>query len=122
MWLFTRYGFYSIACAKQADGSIDRETIMIRARLADHLRNLQKRFPALSGEEVVALPNRDYRYRLIVSMEVWTETVAALAREQAWSNFKEEVARCNGRDDYERALHQIWSVMLGVQENQEAGK
>jgi hypothetical protein len=27
MWLFTRYGFYSIACANKPGGSVDTETV-----------------------------------------------------------------------------------------------
>ena len=115
MWLFTRYGFYSIACARQENGSIDPATVMIRARLAAHLRKLQKRFPALAGEEVVTLPDRDYRYRLILSKELWADTLSALAREQDWANFKNEVARFGGRDEYEKALHRVWSVMHKLQ-------
>lgn len=30
--LFARYGYYSIACASQPNGSIDPRTLMIRAR------------------------------------------------------------------------------------------
>jgi hypothetical protein len=89
---------------------------MIRARRAAHLSNLQKRFPALASGEVLTLPNRDYRYRLIVPKEVWAGTLAELGREQDWANFKSEVARFNGHDDYEHALHEIWSVMYGLQE------
>ena len=66
MWLFTRYGFYSIACARKSDNSIDPKLVMIRARLLPHLKNLQQRFPALAEVEVVTLPARDYLYRLIV--------------------------------------------------------
>jgi hypothetical protein len=116
MWLFTRYGFYSIACASQPNGSIDPGTLMIRARLVAHLTNLQERFPALKVGEIVALPNRDYRYRLIVSKEVWADALAELGREQDWANFKNEVARFNGRDEYERALHAVWEVMYDLQE------
>ena len=88
---------------------------MIRARRAAHLSNLQKRFPALAGGEVLTLPNRDYRYRLVVSKEVWTGTLAELAREQDWANFKDEAAKFNGHDEYVNALHKIWSVMYDVQ-------
>lgn len=115
MWLFTRYGFYSIACASRPNGSIDPGTVMIRARRAAHLRNLQERFPALAGAELATSPNRDYRYRLIVSKETWVAALSELGREQDWANFKNEVARFNGRDDYEAALHRIWKVMYSVQ-------
>lgn len=91
---------------------------MIRARVAAHLRKLQKRFPALAGEEIVTLPDRDYRYRLILSKEVWANAVSELAREQDWTNFKNEVARFSGRDGYECALHEIWRVMYDLQVNE----
>ena len=55
----------------------------------------------------MTLPNRDHRYRLIVSKEVRAGTLAELGREQDWANFKNEVARFGGRDDYERALHPL---------------
>jgi hypothetical protein len=63
MWLFTRYGFYSIACANKPDGSLDTQTVMVRARRIAHLRSLQKRFPALAAGEILTWPKRDYRYR-----------------------------------------------------------
>ena len=45
MWIFTRYGFYSIACATTPDGALDLENVVVRARLRDHLCGLQERFP-----------------------------------------------------------------------------
>jgi hypothetical protein len=118
VWLFTRYGFYSIACASQANGSLDPRTVMIRARRVAHLCNLQKRFPALADEKIVTLPNRDYRFRLIVSKEVWAGTLAELGREQEWSNFKNEVTRYQGAGDpeYLHALHEVWSKMYRLQQ------
>jgi hypothetical protein len=58
MWIFTRYGFYSIACASKPDGSLDSQSVMVRARCIDHLRSLQKRFPALAVGNILELPNR----------------------------------------------------------------
>jgi hypothetical protein len=117
MWLFTRYGFFSLACARKPDGSPDPESLMVRGRRREHLANLQKRFPALAGTEIVLLPNRDYRYRLIVAKNVWVNVVAELAQEQDWSNFKNEAARFLGpvEKDYTDALHEIWGVMYGLQ-------
>ena len=118
MWLFTRYGFYSIACARHPNGSLDPATVMVRARRVAHLTNLQKRFPALGGADILTLPNRDYGYRLIVSKEVWVGIVAELAQEQEWSNFKNEVAAYQGKADseYVHALQEVWSVMYTLQE------
>ncbi len=55
MWVFTRYGFYSIACASKPDGSLDEQTVMVRARCIAHLQILQKRFPALAVGEILDL-------------------------------------------------------------------
>jgi len=116
MWLFTRYGFYSIACAHRPDGSLDAENVMVRARQVAHLKNLQKRFPVVASAEIFTWPDRDYRYRLIIAKAVWVEIVAELAQEQEWSNFKSEAARNQGAgSDYVHALHQIWGVMSRLQ-------
>ena len=117
MWLFTRYGFFSIACARTRDGSLDKDTVMVRARRRDHLANLQRRFPALAEAEVFTLPERDYRYRLIVPKAIWAAVVGELAQEQEWSNFKNEAARFTGREgsSYTHALHEVWQVMFALQ-------
>jgi hypothetical protein len=123
MWLFTRYGFFSIACASEPDGSPSRETVMVRARQAGHLQNLQNRFQALSGAPITRLTHRDYRYRMIVPIATWTGVLSEVANEQEWSNFKGEVSRYQGRagSDYVHALHQIWSIMRQIQDREVRG-
>ena len=117
MWIFSRYGFYSIACGDNADGSPDSQTVMIRARVAAHLRNLQDRFPDLAGAEILDWPHRDYRHRIVVPKAAWVRVVTQMAEEQVWSNFKKEVARYQGRDGsaYVQALYEVWNVMFAVQ-------
>ncbi len=117
MWLFTRYGFYSIACARKPGGAPDPALLMVRGRRKQHLANLQKRFRALSGLEIVTSPERDYRYRLIVPKSVWVGIMGELAGEQDWSNFKNEAARHLGVAEatYSDALHEVWSVMYRLQ-------
>ena len=50
MWIFTRYGFFSAACAQKKNGAIDKDTIMVRSRTKRHLLKLQKRFSGLPTE------------------------------------------------------------------------
>ncbi len=121
MWLFTRYGFYSIASADKPDGSLDPDSLMIRSRVLAHLQNLKARFPALKDADVLVTPDRDYRYRVIVSKSDWAEAVVELVREQEWANFKSEAARHQGilGSDYLAALHETWAVMYRLQENTE---
>ena len=118
MWLFTRYGFYSIACARSADGALDPQTVMVRARCRSQLQALQKRFPALATAEILELPHSDYRFRIVIPKETWNLAVTALVEEQDWSNFKNEVASFQGSagSEYVHALHDVWTVMYELQE------
>ena len=117
MWIFTRYGFFSVASASKPDGSRDRETVMVRARRKDHLESLRDRFPALADKKILTMPNADYRYRIIVPKQAWVSVVAELAEEQDWSNFKNEVSSHQGKSGaaYVRALHDVWEIMNGLQ-------
>ena len=109
MWLFTRYGFYSISVMT---GS---EKTCIRARRNGHLQALHDRFARLRRCEITISEASDYRYRMLVPRRAWESAMLELVREQTWSNFKNEVARFNGCDDYERALHSVWAIMREVQ-------
>jgi hypothetical protein len=111
MWLFTRYGFFSI--------SLFEGKTQVRARTRRHLENLKERFPVLQGCEILVLLENDYRYRISVEREVWDSVFSELGREQTWSNFKNEVGRFGGYDRYERLLHKVWGVMFELQEWEE---
>ena len=93
--------------------------MMVRARYKDHLRNLQERFAALAGMEIATMPHRDYRYRLIVPKSIWVKVLSELAEEQEWSNFKNQVAKHQGKAGaaYTSALHKVWEIMYRLQES-----
>jgi hypothetical protein len=122
MWIFTRYGFVSIACAKKPDGSIDEDTLMVRARARKHLENLQERFrdTAFGKAEILTGAGTDYKFRVIIPKAEWASVVSQLAMEQTWSNFKSEAARFGHMKTsglYIHALHEIWAIMLDFQTN-----
>ena len=121
MWLFTRYGFFSAACAQKKNGAIDKDTIMVRSRTKRHLLNLKKRFSGLSTEILVD-SGTDYRYRIIIPKSQWADVVSEIASEQTWSNFKNEAARFareNGDSTgYVHALLDIWGTMYELQHNE----
>jgi predicted small integral membrane protein len=129
MWIFTRYGFYSIASASNPDGTIDPDTVMVRARLYQHLASLKDRFPdsELGEAEIISLDDTDYKYRIVIPKVTWVATLAELAGEQTWSNFKSETSRFSRikkmTHSYVDALHHVWDVMhrLQVQEVKENG-
>ena len=122
MWVFTKHGFFSAVCARTGDGThgqpVDPDRIMVRARLRGHLEALKERFPSMLGDsDVREFAGTDYAFRIFVAKRVWSEVLAALAQDTDYDNFKSEVARHQGRAEeaYERALHDVWSVMFRLQ-------
>src|SRR4029077_7924690 len=122
MWLFTRYGFYSVVCGQKSNGATDPGAMMVRARSMEHLKNLKARFPVLAKSEILTVAGRDYRWRLVVAKEMWAGIVAELAQELEWSNFKSEVTRYQGGggSDYYHTLYEIWGIMHSLQQKAEA--
>ncbi len=109
MWLFTRYGFFSVSCPNW-----DKNQLQVRARACKHLASLQGRFPRLKSFKIQETIDADYRYRIVLPRQVWTETVTELVLEQTWSNFKNE-ANSSQRDAvYDNALHEIWTIMYSA--------
>ena len=118
MWIFTKYGFFSIACAQAEGGGTDTDLLMIRAREHEHLENLRFRFTDLANYEITQSLHTDYRYRIIVPKSEWISVLAKMADEQAWSSFKSEVAKYRGSYDqpYLKALDQVWGSMRSLQQ------
>lgn len=107
MWLFTRYGFFSI--------SVSGEKVWARARVIDHLRNLCHRFGLDPDSQIIEGAGTDYAYRIRLDREAWEGIALALAKEQDWGNFKNEAARFNGYGDYVKSLHRVWELMYQLQ-------
>lgn len=123
MWMFTRYGMYSVACAWKDGRKVpDSDVLMVRSRAQSHLENLADRFPVLlNGKPILEDAEADYRYRLIVPKETWVEMAEELTREIDYCNFKDSVRTFDGSSDYKRALLEVWSSMHELQEQQEKG-
>jgi hypothetical protein len=126
MWIFTRYGFVSVACAKKKDGSIDEDKVMVRARARKHLENLQERFAdtTFGKAEILIGAGTDYKYRIIMPKAEWASIVSQLAMEQTWSNFKSEATRfahLKTSGLYIHALHEVWAIMLDFQSDARQG-
>jgi hypothetical protein len=124
MWIFTKYGFYSVVCARKGKGRhgqpVDPDRMMIRARDEDHLEALQERFPDQIGScQIQKTAGTDYACRLFAPKSVWADILAQLANEMDYDNFKAEVARfqeAQGRA-YAHSLHEVWTVMKEMQKS-----
>ena len=111
MWIFSIYGFYSVAAG-------EKNQLMVRSRMRQHLEALQRRFPKQLGNgKIVESRTNDYKFRLVVGRKAWESVVVELAKEQTWSNFKGQVAKNKDHmaSGYEDALHRVWAIMHGLQ-------
>ena len=114
MWLFTKYGFFSVVCAYGNRGEPDKKWVMVRARLRRHLTALQRRFKNLQRYEIIDTDDTDYRWRLIVTKRLAKKIINELTHEINWTNFKDE---CHKAKDphYDTSLFQVWSIMNNLQ-------
>lgn len=108
MWLITTRGFYS-AVAKREDGDTH---VTVRARNKQDLDNLADLLPDCKPYKQKGYT--DYEWRLRCTKDQWAETVAILAKEIDYSNFKDEVKRKQG---WKRAstYGRVWSVLLDLE-------
>jgi hypothetical protein len=122
MWIFTRYGFFSIARANKAGSEdIDPDLVMVRSRLKEHLLRLQNRFKDTNiGKLTIgSSEHTDYRCRIVMPKSEWSAALSEMAMEQTWRNFKSEAGLFQRvhklSERYVEALHDIWTVMYRLQ-------
>jgi|SRR5215471_13985132 len=123
MWIFTRYGFFSI--------SVQGKHVAVRARSVEHLERLLERFWPRKKPAITVLEDADYRYRITTPKTTWANVAFDLAMEQTWSNFKDEAERfarskydevLEPNDEmYVHALHEVWGIMFQLQHQLTAG-
>ena len=122
MWLFTKFGFFSVVCNnnRPLDGSplkgklkVDKGYVAVRARVRKHLENLVAEFGTLGNPSIIDTPDRDYACRIIVPLGVWAVVQNSLAMRIDYHNFKDAA----GKEDAEfaRWLSSVWSLGHAVQ-------
>ncbi|MGU5711888.1 NUDIX hydrolase [Aeromonas caviae] len=111
MWLFTKFGFFSIV---QKDN--DQENILtIRSRTKGDLDRLRNHYlPSLS-------PSRDhegtdYPWRANATAEALKEAMGAIVQEIDYTNFKNEVGLSTGHARAKR-YSKVWSALYDMQED-----
>jgi hypothetical protein len=108
MWIFTTIGFFSVVAHP---GGAD--ALMVRARVREDLVALRRGL--LPDIEIERTPDRDYRYRTVVSREDWAHAAERLAAGIDYANFKDAVAERQGHDRAQR-YGRVWSVMHALQQ------
>ena len=105
MWIFTETGFVS---AVRKDDAPTKVTVRARDR-----RSLQE-LSELSGSEIVVTEFADYRYRVVVSDDVFKSWFVTAVDMLDYDNFKNRVWETRG-DEFHDALGRVWTVMYGLQ-------
>lgn len=125
MWLFTKYGFYSVVNARRVDGehlgTVDPDRVVVRGRLLLHVESLKNRFHELLGSYAIEeTTTASYAYRMFLPKEIWVEVLQALAEEMAYDGFTSEVAKFQRQagKDYLKMLEEVWQVTCQNQTSQ----
>ncbi|MEZ0196568.1 MULTISPECIES: NUDIX hydrolase [Pseudomonas] len=109
MWLFTKFGFFSVV----KKGTNDDLTIRSRTRSdLDRLRNHY--LPSLSASR--AHEGTDYPWRATASASALAEAMSAIAQDIDYANFKDEVALSLGKDRAKR-YGRVWSALYDMSDD-----
>ena len=104
MWLFTNTGFVSAVS--------NGKDLMVRSRDRESLEPIAES----AKTEIIATPQNDYPYRVIVTHEFFAKWVAHMVMTTTYKNFKSEVAATRG-GYFAKPLNQVWSVMHDVEDH-----
>ena len=121
MWIFTRYGFYSVVEKAKREGS--GSEVHVRSRVREQLEDLCGLCSGLEAEGMApgAIEEgtaTDYRYRVRLGREAWAQVASKLAQDLDYSNFKGEVHRRGAAknsaayDAYQDQLYSVYQDML----------
>lgn len=116
MWIFTKFGFYSVVSHWQ-----NPDTLIVRGRVSSDFDRLLDRVGSTlqrSKDDVVVDPDADYRYRIFVDRSLWSRAMSELSADIDYSNFKNEVQKFLGEDRAD-ACHAVWDIMYEFQEREE---
>ena len=105
MWMITKVGLFSVVAHRA-----DSEVMLIRARNREHLDLLSDTNP--TGElEILASPDADYPYRVIMDKARWGIIAEWLVYEIDYPNFKDACSNCLDLSDrYIKFLHAVWAL------------
>lgn len=119
MWIFSKFGFFSIVETKEKYH--ENEDFMIRARCEEHLKNLNNHCGI--NYRIIKTEDADYMYRIVVSKEDFHKIMLELEKSVDYTNFKDACFKYNPKDyDWHEALHSVWDIMAIFQNNKFFGK
>jgi hypothetical protein len=112
MWIFSRYGFFSVV-NKLDEGQPQDRPLQIRSRWTNHLQRLGEAFPHLAKPVKVDRASDYAPERIYASADDFAKVLDGMARKIDYGNFKGFMDRDRmfGMDGFAHALHEVWSVV-----------
>ena len=128
MWLFTRWGFYNIACARQGDDGgigdeIDPHSLVVEAFDERHLAALKSHLPDLIGNCFIKeVAESELRFHMIVEKNIWSQVMLSLSQELNYDDFREEMVRTHSMDDpaYLKAMTEFEQFIAKIPSTEES--
>lgn len=110
MWLFTKYGFFSVVTSDRTS-----KTFAVRARVRSDLEALIRATGLQSHDTtgtptILETPERDYSFRVLVTKREWEFIAHQLAESIDYPNFKGAIFRVQGAKR-EGIYHKVWSLL-----------
>lgn len=110
MWLFTKYGFYSIVQDEK-----DKAIYKVRARKKADLQELQGNVIEISKGSILQDNQADYRFRIFINQQQLKAIMNHLSNIIDYSNFKDSIYRNKSQKDKLDSYHKVWDVMYEYQ-------
>src|ERR1035437_4329963 len=94
MWIFTKYGFYSIVQDEK-----DKNIYKVRARKKADLQELRNNVAEISESPIHKDLNADYWFRIFINQQQLKAILIHLANSLDYSNFKDSIFRNESQKD-----------------------
>jgi hypothetical protein len=109
MWIFSKYGFFSIVKDEQS------EMFKVRSRVRKDLENLQEHIQDIQGLSIHEHLKADYHYRLFIDNQQLGTLMKVLFESITYPNFKDQILQLGDQEDKLDSYHEIWEVMWNYQ-------
>ena len=108
MWLFTRDGFFSAI----QDNYCKTSEVIVRTRVKRDLLRLLIKI-GRSDDNIITLPNADYRYRIKLAKQEWAKYLSSEAMNLDYSNVKDAIT--DGLCERSEAYYACWTSLYQFQ-------
>lgn len=113
MWLFTKFGFFSVVQVKEVRGAV-----AVRARVREDLVAFSQEYLKI-GKPVQVDLGTDYPYRIYLKQGQFAEAMKKVSEDIDYTNFKDKVQEVQGHSRAELYLG-IWQMMYNAEKKLKA--